>query len=494
MLFSVLPEISKRVDADLLVLPFWEGEKKVKGAAAFDKKWQPHLKHSLDSEDFKAKEGEILLLYGDFGKEKRVALLGLGREEKLSIDSLRRSFAAIIRLAQKKKYGKLNLVLPNIVELRNLSVEEFLQGVSEGILLSNYQFEQKSKSEVQLVQKVTLIGLLPKMLPLLERAVKVFDGVYFARDLINGNADSVTPSYLAQMARQLQERLPSLKATIFDKKRLEKEKMGLLLAVGRGSPHEPAFIILEYKGNPRSKEHSVIVGKGVTFDTGGLNLKPTGSMETMRDDMSGAAAVLGTMANIASLGLKVNVTALIPTCENAMDGYSYKPGDVYKSYSGKTVEIGNTDAEGRLILADAISYAVKNLQPSRIINLATLTGAAVVALGHDFAATFSNEDKLFNELFVSSERSQEKLWRMPLHLPYKEHLKSDIADLKNSGGRAGGAILGALFLEEFVEKVPWVHIDIAGAAFLPKEGSYLPKNGTGFGVRLLTDFFSRKAI
>jgi leucyl aminopeptidase len=303
----------------------------------------------------------------------------------------------------------------------------------------------------------------------------------------------VTPAFLAQTAVVVSKKFPEIKTTIFDKKRIEKEKMGLLLAVARGSPNEPAFIIMSYMGDPRSKDHTVVIGKGVTFDTGGLNLKPTGSMETMRDDMSGAAATIGILASSASLKLKVNVTGVIAAAENAIDGLSYKPGDVYTSYAGKTVEIGNTDAEGRLTLADAISYSLKHLKPSRLIDFATLTGAMVVALGEGISGFFSNDDKLANQLTDAGLRTNELLWRLPLHAPYKDQLRSDIADLKNTGGRAAGAVTAALFLEAFVEKMPWAHIDIAGTAFGSKEQNYLPKNGIGVGVRLIIDFLKNNS-
>lgn len=490
MLFSLVPELSKRLTSDLLLFPFWEREKKPKAAFSLPKSLPKEFSYPIDSQDFNGKEAEIVFLYGDFEKEKRAALFGLGKEEGFSQESVRKAFGSIIRAAHKKKYRNLSIVLPNIVELKGLSLEQFLGAVCEGILSANYKYEEKNQSDFTPVSQVTLIGVIPAMGALVQRFETLFEGVYFARDLINGNADIITPSYLAKSAQKLQKDFPKLKVTLFDKKRIEREKMGLLLAVARGSPHDPVFIILEYRGNPRSKEHTVLVGKGITFDTGGLNLKPTGSMETMRDDMAGAATVMSTLANVAALELKVNATAVIASCENAIDGASFKPGDVYKSYLGKTVEIGNTDAEGRLILADALAYAVKNLRPTRIIDLATLTGAVSIALGHDIAGLFSNEEALCKSLEESGLNTAELLWRLPLHPAYKELLKSDIADIKNVGGRAGGSILGALFLQEFVGATPWAHIDIGSTAFQAKEGVYLPKNALGFGVRLLTDFFS----
>lgn len=487
MLFSVTSDIAKRDKADLLAIPFWE---KPKSASRLDKKLEAAVKLPIAAKDFLGKEGEQVLLYGE--EEKRILLFGLGKEEKVTVEVLRKACAQVAKVSQKKKLKKINVVIPNVVELRGVDLEECLRGICEGILSVNYAWDEKKIAEKPtLLSHVSLIGVIPKVLPLIKNFEDIAEGVYFARDLINGNADIVTPQYLAEATKKLSGKFPSITTTIFDKKRLEKEKMGLILAVGKGALHEPRLIIASYKGQPRSKDHTVLIGKGITFDTGGLNIKPTGSMETMKGDMSGAAAVLGTLTAVAALGLKVNVTAVVAAAENAVDAGSFKPGDVYPSYLGKTVEIGNTDAEGRLVLADALSYAVKNLSPTRMIDLATLTGAVSIALGDEFAGALSNSDDLMKALCESSKASGELLWRLPLHPSYKEQLKSDIADLKNIGsGRAGGTILGGLFLEEFVEDVPWVHLDIGGVAFASKERGYLPKYGVGFGIRLLVDFLS----
>jgi leucyl aminopeptidase len=265
--------------------------------------------------------------------------------------------------------------------------------------------------------------------------------------------------------------------------------MGLLLAVNRGSMRDPAFILVEYRGNPGSSDVTALVGKGITFDTGGLNLKPTGSMETMKDDMSGAAAVLGAIRAAAALKLKVNILGAIPTTENSIGSKAYKPGDVYRSYSGKTVEIANTDAEGRLVLADALAYVQKHYKPSRIVDFATLTGAVVIALGEEASALFCNDEGFAAKLMDAGSRSAERLWRMPLYPEYKELMKSTIADLKNSGGRAGGLCTSAAFLSYFVKDVPWAHLDIAGTAFLSSPKHYHTTNATGVGVRMLVEFF-----
>lgn len=494
MLFSSIAELEKRKEAELIVFAFWQQKRKnqnyAKPASDLGSSLKSWIHPILDCRDFQANPGETAFVYPKNAKEKRCLLVGLGKEENLTVEQLRFAYSNVAKECQKKGFSKINLVVPTISELRSISVEHCLQGIAEGILLTNYRWEQLAtlREETILLKNVCLIGILPSMLEYVKSCCCTAEGVYLARDLINGNADVVTPQYLAEAALTIAKKFSTVKATIFDRERIEKEKMGLLTAVSRGSAAEPRFIILNYRGFPKSKDLTVLVGKGITYDTGGLNLKPTGSIETMRDDMSGAAAVLAVIGIAASMGLEINVTAVVPATENAIDSNSFKPGDVYKSYLGTTVEIGNTDAEGRLVLADALAYTVKNLKPSRIIDFATLTGSMVIALGEGMSGLFCNNDSLCDQLLQSANHTSEHLWRMPLYAPYREQLKSDIADIKNIGGRPAGSILAALFLQEFVGQIPWAHIDIAGTAFLGKEKGYWPKNGVGFGVRLIIDY------
>lgn len=489
--FLHVPTLEKRPAADLLILPFFIGKKGVEPAFTSGK-MDSFYALPIEMKDFKGKEGEQLLLYPQNEIEKRVVLLGLGEIQKLNVEKLRRCYALLVPFCQKQKFLKINLVIPNIP---SFGEEEMIKGVTEGILLANYKFEslkgEKSNNNgtTDLITKACLISSYKQTLDLAQKLQTICEGVYFARDLVNGNADDITPQYLAKVATGLSKTSSKISTTVFDKKRIIKEQMGLLLAVNRGSSIDPALIIVEYKGNPKSKERTVLVGKGITFDTGGLNIK-TGSagMETMKSDMSGAAAALATVHTAERLKLKVNVCAVIPTTENAIGSKSYKPGDVYKSFLGKTVEIGNTDAEGRLILADALAYTVKNLKPSRIIDLATLTGAIIIALGNEAIGLFSNNDVLSDSLIRAGSETFERVWRMPLYEEYREQIKSDVADLKNVGGRSGGAITAAMFLQEFVGNVPWAHLDIAGVAFLDERKRYLNKGATGSPVRLLINF------
>lgn len=485
--FTVVQNLESRKNADLLVLPFWQQKGSVKSAASFSK-FDSYTKIPLQNADFKGEKGEVLYLYVDEKHEKRIAMLGLGDADKVTVEVLRRCYSALTHSCIAKSIKNINLVMPAIPSLIN---EDIVRGVSEGILLRNYAFTRyktNKKEHPSLLEKVTFIQAEKNALSYADKYKTIAEGVYLARDLVNGNADDITPKYLSEVALNLSEKHKNIKTTIFNKKRLEKEKMGLILAVNRGSTDEPVLIILEYTGNPKSKDKTIIVGKGVTYDTGGLNLKPTGSMESMKCDMGGAAVGLGSILVAASLKLKVNLTVVIPSTENSISRDAYKPGDVYTSYLGKTVEIGNTDAEGRLILADALAYAAKNLKPTRIIDFATLTGAMEIALGNETTGLMSNNDALADSLIRSSSDTHERAWRLPLFEEYKDQLKSDIADIKNIGGRPAGSITAALFLQEFVGDTPWAHFDIAGTAYLNKARYYQPKDGTGVGVRLMVDF------
>ncbi|MGE3953904.1 MAG: leucyl aminopeptidase [Parachlamydiales bacterium] len=488
-------DVAKRKGAGATILPVWEstGSKKGGVLACPDDPSLKGAERPLELGDFSGKAGKGDLVYTDGGKEKRFLLIGLGKEGELTVEGLRQSYAAAVGIARSARLTSVNVLLPTV---KGLSLSDVVRGISEGLLLANESFDrlkfEKLKEETILLKKACLVGVPAKVAAEIESHLAVAEGVHFARDLINRNADDITPQGLGEIVKDLAKSTPKLKATVHGKEWIEKEKMGLLLAVNRGSAHDPAFIILEYKGSPKGKKHTVIVGKGVTYDTGGLNLKPTGHMETMRTDMSGAAAVIGTLLAVAKLGLKVNVTAVVAATENMIDARSYKPGDVYSARTGKTVEIDNTDAEGRLTLADALSYAIDKLNPTEVINLCTLTGAIVVALGEEIAGLMSNNDELAADLVQAGETSGELLWRMPLHKSYKKMLHSDIADIKNCGGRKGSSITAALFIGEFVGKTPWAHLDIAGTAYPDKAAPLSPNRATGYGVRLLIDLLRER--
>ncbi len=488
MIDVALAEISERKSGvDLLVLPFFQGEKKPE--AAFSKPpLSPYLRSALDAGDFTGKEQEMLFLYPHDGKDKRVVLLGLGEKEACDAEILRLAGAALAKAARAKKAATLHLVLPE---------KSAAAPLLEGILLGSYRFELKGgkKDKSVALQKVYLAGADKNFLKEAKKICTVIDSVNWTRDLVNGNADDITSERLVHEAKGL-ARHSSIKVRVLDKKQIEKEQLGLILAVNRAAVRDPALIILEYKGKPSSTDLTGFVGKGVTFDTGGLNLKSAG-METMKGDMAGAAAVLGLFKAVAALQLHVNLVAILPIVENAIGSKSYKPGDVYVSHSGKTVEITNTDAEGRLILADGLSYLQTHFKPSRIIDIGTLTGGMVVALGEEAAGFYTNDDAMAQAIFSSGVRTGDHAWRMPLYRGYTEMMRSKIADLKNSASRKGGPCTCAAFLQEFVQKkgsktTPWAHIDIAPTGFLDDPKGLHPTPGTGAGVRLLLDFLMAK--
>lgn len=491
MLIHTLATLDKREPHDALVIPFFKGESTKEELGRLQ---QPCLA-PIRAGDFTGKEGQIVSVWPNEPEEKRVLLLGLGAQEKCSPESIRRSFGMLAKACIKHRCKSLCIVVP---EHELIPTEIILKSLLEGLFSAGYLFDKLKAESIKeasdtVLEEITLVGPeLHLMAKVAERTKKVMTAVCRARDLINSNADEVTPQYLAQHAKEMSQEFSRIKTEVKDKAWIEKEGMGLLLAVSRAAACEPKFIICEYRGQPISADHTVIVGKGITYDTGGLKLKTADGMLSMRSDMSGAAVALATIEAIAALGLPVNVTAVIPACENAIGALAYKLGDVYKSRSGITVEVTNTDAEGRLVLADAISYAVDVLKPNRIIDIGTLTGSIEIALGNELMGLFSNSDSIAQELLAAGIRTHERSWRMPLYEEYKEQLKSDVADSKNAATPKGGSILCAIFIEQFVKNVPWAHIDMASVAFAKEAKGYLPKNATGIGVRLLVDYLEQR--
>ncbi|MDN3506214.1 MAG: leucyl aminopeptidase [Simkaniaceae bacterium] len=474
-MISTSTSLAKRKKTDALILPFFAGKKPAFSTKGLSSLYNP----VLDSGDFTGKKEEVVFHYTKSEKEARIVLVGLGAEKSLTKEILRRSYAKAISML-KGKAKSVSIAMPGADDM------DVTEAVAEGALLANYVYDT-NKTEKE--KFLTTMHFIDPDKEALERTQKVCESVYLTRNLVFSNADDITPTFLGKTAQDLAKEFTSLKATVLGPKEIDKEKLTLLQAVSRGSFEEPALIVLEYKGNPKSKEITALVGKGVTYDTGGLNLKPTGGMETMRDDMSGAATVLGTIHALASLKLPVNAVAVIGSTENAIGPKSYKPGDVYPSHRGITVEISNTDAEGRLVLADALSYAQKEFSPQRIIDIATLTGGAVVALGEEVSALMCEDDEFAGQLIEAGEDTHERLCVLPLYEEYDAILKSKVADIKNSGQRKASPIQGGIFLKKFISKTKWAHIDIAGTAFPDSLKPYQPVQATGVGVRLLTTFF-----
>lgn len=434
--------------------------------------------------EFSGDSKECVVLYSPAATYIHV---GLGKAKDVTLEGLRQAVAVGVAQAKSIKKDKLSVVLP---ELKDVEESDQVFAVVESLSLCSYVFD-KYKSDKGSSQKIQAVDIVAdkKWAKTVKEAQTIAQGVCFTRDLVNDMAHVVTPAYLAEQAKELAKH-KQCKVTIFDEKKIAKEGMGLLQAVGQGAPYPPRLIVLEYKGNPKSKDVRAVVGKGITFDTGGLNLKPSGSIESMRQDMAGAATTLGVFKVAVELGLKVNLVCAVAAAYNAISGEAYFPGDIYKSYSGKTVQILNTDAEGRLVLADALSYISQTYQPKTMVNLATLTGAIVVSFGDIVAGLFSNNDEFAGQLFASGEDVRERLWRMPLYKEYCDAMKGDLADLNNLsnlGRGAAGSITAAAFLQEFVGNTPWAHIDIAGTAYNSGGAKgYVTKHATGFGVRLLT--------
>jgi leucyl aminopeptidase len=448
---------------------------------------------------FKGTDQETLSLYPEKGRSKRLLLVGLGKSEKLTREKLRRAAATAARSARSQKATTIAFMEPEPDVIDGLKTDfendRWLSvglALSEGAVLALYRFDPylTEKKKNLSPKELILVSRSSPRLRALQKGLKLArvlcESTYLARDLENAPGNEIFPESLARRAVQA-GRSGRFRVTVYDERKIRRLKMGGLLGVGQGSDKPPRFITMEYR--PRGKRGQptvVLVGKGVTFDSGGISIKPAANMAEMKMDMSGAAAVIGTMLAAARLRLPVRLVGLIPAAENLLGGAALKPGDIITHYNGKTSEIDNTDAEGRLILADALSYASR-YKPNVVIDLATLTGACVVALGHHATGMMGNNQEVMDRLKESGERTHERVWQLPMFEEYDKLIKSDIADVKNVGGRWAGAITGAMFLKKFIGNYRWVHLDIAGTAILEESLDYIPKGGSGVGVRLLVD-------
>lgn len=415
---------------------------------------------------------------------KRIILIGLGEKAKMTLDKIRELSAIAIRAAKKLRSRTVATAIYN--SDHNLS--DAAVSIINGAILGGYEFNNyKTDSKDNNVEKIILVGPdLPndqEWLNSLQNAKTIADSVNLARDLTNHPSCYMNPAQMASVAQDIACHC-GFEIDVLDKVDMEKHNMHAMLAVAQGSDTPPKLINLKYLGNPRSKELIAFVGKGITFDSGGISLKPSEKMGDMKGDMAGGAAVLGAMQAIGHLKPKINILAIIPCIENMPSGHAFKPGDVICSMSGKTIEIISTDAEGRLLLADAITYARK-LGATKVVDIATLTGACVVALGNVASGLISNNDDWSRQILRASEQTGEKMWLLPSYDDYLSQIKSDIADLKNSGGRMAGTITAGLFIKQFVGDLPWVHIDIAGTSDIDKIRGYNVKGATGVGVRTI---------
>jgi leucyl aminopeptidase len=442
--------------------------------------------------EFSGKEGESLLLYTNDNKNPRLLLVGLGEEKNISLETIRRAAAVAAKKAKSLKVRSLTL---HAISAKNYTTEEIAIAMSEAVLLSTYKFDKyiSNGKNGDILASVTFIPASAREKKMFDRGMKIGEalaqGTLYARNLTNAPGNEIYPETLASNIQSLGKKL-GFAVTVFDKRKIQSLGMGGIIGVSKGSEKEPRFIIMEYGRQHKKNGTVVLVGKGVTFDTGGISIKPAANMAEMKMDMSGAAAVVGAFYSISTLKIQRHVIGLIPSVENMPGGNAMKPGDIIHHYNGKTSEVDNTDAEGRLILADALSYASK-FNPDAVIDLATLTGAVVVALGHFATGMMGNDQKLMEALKEAGEKTYERVWQLPLFDEYEKLIKSDVADVKNVGGRWAGAITAGWFLKKFIGEYKWVHLDIAGTAILESDQEYAPKGGSGVGVRLLTEFLTQ---
>jgi leucyl aminopeptidase len=492
MKVSLLTKPLNAADGDVLILGAYAEDKRMaEPLARVDRALGGQLGEVFKAEKFLGKAGQLTHLYTN-GRlaATRVMVVGLGPRGQLTPEAIRRAAAAGVRRARD--------LGARVVAIEVLG-DTLLPGVRAraivgGALMGTYTFDRYKKEKPdRVVEELRLVEPETRRAREMREAIQigeVFGGAAnFARDLVNAPANEVTPTYLARTAERI-AREGRLKLKIYDWAECEEMGMGAFLGVAAGSDQPPRFIHMTYFPRGRARRRVVIIGKGVTFDSGGLDIKPADGMVRMKNDMSGAAAVLAVMRALPVLKPPVEVHAIVAATENMISGRAQRPGDVVRAMNGTTIEIGNTDAEGRLTLADALAYAVARVKPDEMIDLATLTGACVVALGSLCAGLLTTSQPLADRVRAAADLVGERLWQLPMIEEYKEGMKSDVADINNVGPRGGGAINAGIFMKEFVADVPWVHLDIAGPAFSDKDLPLGPKGATGFGARTLLAYLT----
>jgi leucyl aminopeptidase len=501
MNFSFVPGDAVRAGGAMLVIPLFEGDLGETAPAVLadaDKALEGKFRAAAAQEGFKGKAEQTLVLH-TLGKlsAERVVLLGLGARAKFTSEVLRLAAGRAAKSAQKLKATEMTFVVPDAAP-----AHEGVRAITEGLLLGAYKFDRyktgnKDDKKAPALGEVRLcvkgISRSRELDAAVELGRRVAESTNWARDLVNEPPNVVHPERLAQAAQEVAKET-GLKVTIGGRREIERLNMGMFLGVAQGSAHEPKLIHVAYvpKNLKDAKRAPLaLVGKAITFDSGGLSLKPADAMIDMKTDMAGSAAVLGAMRVIGELKPPFPVHAFIGACENMPSGTAYRPGDILTSRLGKTVEITNTDAEGRLVLGDILTWACEH-KPAAVIDLATLTGACVIALGNYIVGAFGEHDATVDEVLKAAKAAGEEFWRMPVAEQQKDALRSEVADMKNSGERWGGAINAALFLKEFVGDTPWVHLDIAGPSTSPKERGYFNKGATGVGVRTLVEFVRQR--
>jgi leucyl aminopeptidase len=468
-----------------------------RAAAALDRACGGLVARARKSGEFPGKARETCLLHSATGTgPERVLLVGLGPAAQLTVDGFRRAAGTAGLAARAARVREMAAVLP---EAGRASREDLAAAFVEGLILAVYEFRRHKTGEAaedrSPLDKVTVVEESRKGRPALDRGFALgrllAESAVWARDVANTPGNEGTPSYLAARAKEIAAE-SGMKLTVYDRSAMEKEGMGGILGVARGTEEPPKFIVLEHNAGKKDLPCYALVGKGITFDSGGISIKPAENMHEMKFDKCGGVAVLATMRAVGRMKLPLRVVGVVPATENLPSGTACKPGDVVRTLGGRTVEILNTDAEGRMLLVDGISYA-KRFQPKAIVDLATLTGACVVALGDAASGLFATDEPLARGLQEAAERSGERVWRMPLYPDYTEQIRSDVADFKNTGGRPAGACTAAALLQAHAEGTPWAHLDIAGTAWTNRDRDYLRKGATGVGPRTLVRWLMARA-
>ncbi|MDX1410870.1 MAG: leucyl aminopeptidase [Nitrospirales bacterium] len=483
---------------EVLVIGGYEGEKSLeKPLQSLDRHFDGQLAGMRKNGEFQGKMNQTVLVHSQGSvPAKRILWVGLGKQEKVTLDRIRQAMGTVIKRVRQTGARSFTSSLLGVEAFRH-SVSDLSQAMVEGAILGSYLFTQFQTNQSDNGKSVDTMNLLVSDSQLSKaktgshRGTITAEAASLVRDLCNTPANIMNPARVVEQARKIAKER-GVKLTVLNRQKMERLGMGGLLGVSRGSDEPPQFIILEYTGAAKKEKPVVLVGKTVTFDSGGISLKPAENMEQMKADMTGGAEVLATVLAVARLRAHLNVIGILPVTENMPGGRATKPGDILKMLSGTTVEVQNTDAEGRLILADGLAYATR-WKPKCIIDIATLTGACMVALGQHAIGMLGNNDRLKSQLKEAGEQSGERVWEMPLWDEYFEQLKSDVADMRNIGGRGGGMITAAMFLSKFVGDYPWVHLDIASTDWSNSERPYIGKGPTAIGTRLLIQYLLNQA-
>ena len=487
----VVGDITK-IESGAIIANFFEKMERLEGdIAAIDKTLDGAISQLISKGEIKGKLNEVTIIHS-LGKlpAARVVVTGLGKQEELTCDRVRGAVAETCRFLRQKGVDNIATIAQG-AGIADIGLEGAAQAVTEGALLGVYSFRKHITKEAEHgeIKQLTIVHPNKDKLSILERGCHkgriLAEATNLARDMVNEPANQMTPSHMAEIAKNLANTY-GLELGILKREQMQELGMGALLGVAQGSRQPPKLIVLHYKGGDSAEIDIALIGKGITFDSGGISIKPSAKMEEMKGDMAGGASVMAAIGAIAQLKPKINVMAIIPATENLPDGNAMKPGDILTAMGGKTIEIISTDAEGRLILADALGYA-KKLGAKLIVDVATLTGACIIALGKVTTGAFGNNQELVEKVIAAGADAGEHIWQMPMYEEYKEQNKSDVADIKNVGGREAGAITAAQFVSEFAGDTPWVHLDIAGTSMSDKERNYLVKGATGVPVRTLVN-------